>query len=88
MRRAEAHAGLYLRRRSRMVQSQPSAEELDGLRGRRAVERHHGAGASRCAGNLRPPLAADRRDFDAVLTAVDGFFEAFDRHGGVSILAA
>ena len=71
-----------------MIEHEPSAEQLDGFIGRVSVKRHHRAGTARRFGNLRAELFADRRHFDAVFTAIDGFFVALDGHGGVSILAA
>src|SRR5262245_5411142 len=91
MKTSEARiAPLYPRRAARVVQRQPSAEVLPGLVGGPAIERHHRARAAGDAGNLRAPLLADCRDLDAVLTPVDGFFEAMhgNGHDGVEILAA
>ena len=81
-------APLYLRDRPRVIEDEPAAEELHGFVRCVAVKRHHRAAAAGGLGDLGPELIADRRHFDAVLTAVDGFFEALDGHGGVSILAS
>ena len=80
-------APLYLRDRPRVIEDEPATEQLHGFVRRMAVKRHHRAGTAGSPGNLGSVLFADRRHFDAVLTAVDGFFEALDGHGGVSILA-
>src|SRR5512133_1788894 len=75
-------APLYLRRRPGVIQREPAAQLLDGFVGRMPIERHHRARSTGCAGDLGPePVAVDRRDFDAVLTAIDRFFEALDGHG-------
>ena len=71
-----------------MIEHQPAAEELDGFVRGVAVERHHGAGTARSLGDLGAKLIADRRHFDAELTAVDDFFVALDGNGGDSILAS
>ena len=71
-----------------MIEHEPAGEQLDGFIRSMPVERHHRAGSARRPGDLRAKLVADRRHFDAVLTAIDGFFVALEGHGGVSILAA
>jgi hypothetical protein len=53
-----------------------------------SVKGHHRSRTARRFGDFRAELFADRRHFDAVFTAIDGFFVALDCHGGVSILAA
>ena len=80
-------APLDLRDRPRVIEDEPPAEQLHGFVRSMTVKRHHRAGTAGGPGNLGSVLFADRRHFDAVLTAVDGFFEALDGHGGVSILA-
>src|SRR5436190_5691891 len=79
-------APLYLRGGPGVIERQPPAEELDGFLRRGPVEGHHGAGTARRPGNLCAPPVADRRHFDAVLPAVDGFIEALDCHGEECIL--
>src|SRR5262245_34373941 len=83
-------APLYPRRAARVIQREPSAEVLAGLVGRAAIERHHRARAAGDPGNLGAPLLADGRDFDAVFTPVDGFFESMhgNGHDGLKILAS
>lgn len=47
-----------------------------------SVEGHERRGASRNAGDLRPPFVeAHARDLDEVLAPIDDFFEAMNIHG-------
>src|SRR5689334_3557634 len=61
-------APLYRRGTACAVEREPAAQVARGLVGRLAVERHRGTRAARDARDLRPPLFADRRHFDAVFT--------------------
>src|SRR5262245_18953545 len=68
-------APLYLRGRPRMIERELAAELLARFVGRVAVERHHRARTAGNPGDLRAPFLSNRRYFDAVLTAIDGFCE-------------
>ncbi len=71
-----------------MVEGQPLAQMLHGFVRRVAVKRHHCSGTAGRTRNLRAePVAADRRHFDAVLTAIDLFVEALDGHGKAAFCA-
>src|SRR5690606_22659415 len=68
---------------------EPRAQPLGRIVRSRTVDRRERGGSAWRTGDLRAPaVGADGRDLDRVRAAVDGFFEADDRHGQRPIVVA
>jgi hypothetical protein len=61
-------------------QNQPAGQQIGGLFGSGAVERHQRRRHPGQASELRPPLVANRRDFNLIRASADIVLEAMNVH--------
>ena len=63
-------------------QDEPAGQQIRGLCGGSAVEGHQGCRHPGQASELRPPLRANRRDFNLIGASADIVLEAMNVHKG------
>lgn len=69
-----------LGRLTRVGQDEPASQEIRCFLGCRAVERHQRCRHPGQASKLRPPLVANRRDFNLIRASADIVLEAMNVH--------